>query len=55
MIIEAFEKSGQSTHSAAGSTLWVIVEHCEEATLMYKLAEGRHHGEVFGYTVEKIG
>lgn len=36
-LIQQFEEVGQSTHSGAGSTLWVIVTHCIERGLSYNL------------------
>lgn len=48
-IIEAFEHSGHSTHSGQGSTLWVILDYCNENGIPYDLTA--KPGE--GYFVER--
>lgn len=36
-MIKRFLKAGNSTHSGAGSTLWVILAHCQHEGVHYRL------------------
>lgn len=49
-IIEQFEETGTSTHSANGSTLPYIIEYCERSNIPYRL--NSFPGK--GYVVEKL-
>lgn len=50
MAIDAFLRTGNSTHSAMGMTLWVILAYCDHHQLAYTV-EGDH---VHGYNVSLI-
>jgi hypothetical protein len=43
-IIRMFEMAGFSTHSRAGNLVWVIVTHCLEQRIEYRLR--KHYGWV---------
>jgi hypothetical protein len=49
-MIEAFDESGQSTHSGRGGTLWVLIEHCKTSGIKYRI-----NGYVsFGFSFERV-
>ncbi len=37
LLCQNFDASGHSNHSARGSTLWVILEHCAQADIAFNL------------------
>lgn len=49
LVIREFEESGRSYHSAAGSTLWMILEHCRQNKIPFTL----EHMPGMGYQVTK--
>lgn len=49
IIIEAFERTGNSNHSGAGHTLGIVLQYCEENKIPYRLTA--YPG--MGYVIEK--
>jgi hypothetical protein len=43
-IVSHFERSGNSTHSIMGSTMWVIVKYCRERSIPYSISTSNAGG-----------
>ena len=52
-LIDTFQSSGMSNHSAQGGTLWVILEHCRTHFMRHELREYRDDGATIGWLVMK--
>jgi hypothetical protein len=53
-LAQMFDREGVSYHSAAGNVVWVIVTHCIEQSIPYRVNHVIEDGKVCGFTVEKM-
>lgn len=52
-VVAHFQECGHSNHSAAGGTLWVLIEWCELNGVRVEVSRVEIDGEIVGYVVSR--
>jgi hypothetical protein len=52
-LVELFETRGMSSHSSAGSTIWVILRRCTEKGTAVSVTAHKAQSHITGFTVKR--